>query len=60
MAKTVKRVISGARVNYDPRTTAEANASRDPRNYRTEQKALRTKRYFERKRQEQQQKQKAA
>lgn len=46
MAKLQRRVVSGARVNFDPRTTAEAEVSRDPRNYKSEQHALRVKRYW--------------
>lgn len=43
MAKTVRRTISGARVNFDPRTTAEAHYGRDPRNYKAEQQPRRRK-----------------
>lgn len=35
--------ISGARVAFDPRTTEEVEKSRDPKNYRNEEKWLRKK-----------------
>jgi len=30
-----QRIISGARVAFDPRTTAEVDSTRDPQNYRS-------------------------
>jgi hypothetical protein len=50
MAKLQRRVVSGARVNFDPRTTAEAEVSRDPRNYKSEEQGLRRKRWEARRR----------
>jgi hypothetical protein len=49
MTKTNRRIVSGARVNFDPRTTAEADTSRDPRNYKSEEQPWREKRYWQRK-----------
>jgi hypothetical protein len=49
MAKLQRRIVSGARVMFDPRTTAEADKSRDPRNYVTEQAPKRRERWEKRK-----------
>lgn len=38
---TEQRVISGARVAFDLRTTAEANDTRSPKNLRAEERSLR-------------------
>lgn len=39
---TEQRIISGARVASDPRTTAEADAIRSPKNRKADEKPLRT------------------
>jgi hypothetical protein len=52
MRKLERRTISGARVQFDRRTTAEANANRDMRNYVTEEQPLRRSRWEARKRKE--------
>ena len=44
-AKTKRIIVSGARVNFDPRGTAEANTSRDPKNYKSEEAPMRRKRW---------------
>lgn len=38
---TIQVVISGARVAFDPRGTAEAHDTRDPKNYKADEKPLR-------------------
>jgi hypothetical protein len=54
MRKLQRRIVSGARVMFDPRTTAEANHNRDMTNYVTKEKSLRVDRFWDRKRKEQQ------
>ncbi len=44
----MQRIISGARVAFDPRTTEEVCTTRDPENYRAKEKYLRTKAWEER------------
>jgi hypothetical protein len=50
MAKTVRRVISGARIAFDPRTTREADTTRDYRNRVTDERPMRVARAMDRKR----------
>jgi hypothetical protein len=38
----IQRFISGARVAFDPRTTAEVISTRDSNNYKANEKPLRT------------------
>jgi hypothetical protein len=39
---TTQIEVSGARVAFDARSTKEANETRDPRNFKAEEKSLRT------------------
>jgi len=39
---TEQRIIAGCRVAYDPRTTAEADSTRSPKNRKADEKPLRT------------------
>ena len=48
MPKTVRRIVSGARVAFDPRSTAEALVKRDMTNYKTEQEPQRAARWRKR------------
>jgi hypothetical protein len=38
---THQRIISGARVAFDPRMTAEAHVSRDEENYKSKERPMR-------------------
>lgn len=50
---TIQRRISGCRVAFDPRTTAEAHVDRDERNYKAEEQAMRKADWIERTRERQ-------
>jgi hypothetical protein len=45
---SIQKIISGARVAFDPRTTEQVCTTRDPENYRTKEKAIRTRQWQER------------
>ena len=49
-ANTEQRIISGARVAFDPCTTAEVSTTRDPKNRKADEKAMRTAMWRERQR----------
>jgi hypothetical protein len=50
-ANTEQRIISGARVAFDPRTTGEANNTRDPKNRKSAEKPMREAAWRDRQRQ---------
>jgi hypothetical protein len=47
---TRQTIVSGARVPFDPRGTAEANDTRDPKNYKAAEQFMRKEAWEERQR----------